>query len=77
MEEGHGRTAMIPGTVPTTTYLRGGTGWDEGKVWQCRLLSESDARVFCLANSRLSLGKGDFTISLWFKGQSGVDGDGS
>jgi len=68
MNEGTGRVAADRTNNRITGYLQARAGWTKGRFGDAVKLADVDQYVRCVADSKLNLGTGDFTFSVWFKG---------
>jgi hypothetical protein len=75
MSEGAGTSAADQSGNDVTASLAGTAAWTtDGRFGNAVLFDGYDGLVDCGKNSKLNLGTGDFTVSLWFKGGPALQG---
>ena len=70
MNEGRGRGAYDKSGNDINCWFTGEPAWTEGRFGRAVNLAGSDRYLTNVTDPKLSLGTGDFTFSLWFKGSS-------
>ena len=68
MNEGSGRGVFDQTRNRISRWFVGEPTWTEGRFGAAVRFSENDQYMASVEDSKLNLGKGDFTVSLWFKG---------
>ncbi len=70
MDEGRGRGAFDKSGNNINCWFTGEPAWTEGRFGRAVQLLGDGQYLSAVKDSKLNLGTGDFTISLWFKGGS-------
>ena len=70
MDEGRGRGAFDKSGNNINCWFTGEPAWTEGRFGRAVQLLGDGQYLSAVKDSKLDLGTGDFTVSLWFKGGS-------
>ncbi len=70
MDEGRGRGAFDKSGNNINCWFTGEPAWTEGRFGRAVQLLGDGQYLSAVKDSKLNLGTGDFTVSLWFKGGS-------